>query len=157
MRIWGGLPTTGPAAPPSSPGRHRADRAPARAQITPPLPARARGRRRHRPPAGGSAGPAAAGPGREPGALRADAGYLAAQLARAAPGGHIAFAVGARRIAPQGAAAGRRRRTTGGGGTTPPGRRGGLPARLVPGGYVAAAPPGRAGLLTGRCGEPTVA
>jgi hypothetical protein len=23
MRRWGGLPTTGPAAPPSSPGRHR--------------------------------------------------------------------------------------------------------------------------------------
>jgi len=32
-------------------------------------------------------------------ALRAGAGYLAGQLARAATGEHIAFAIGARRIA----------------------------------------------------------
>ena len=84
MRIWGGLPTTGQRR------RHQALAVIAleparRAQITPPFPPGRAGRRRHRPPAGGSAGPAAAGTGREPGALRADVGYLAGQLARAAP------------------------------------------------------------------------
>ncbi len=33
-------------------------------------------------------------------ALRADAGYFAGQLARAADDEHVAFAIGARRIAP---------------------------------------------------------
>ena len=70
---------TGPAAPPSGPGRHHAARAPARrAEITPPFS------------------------GRGSGALRAGAGYLAGWLARAARGEHIAFAIGARRIAPPG-------------------------------------------------------
>ena len=55
------------------------------------------------PPAAPRAGrPSAAGAGREPGALRAGAGYLAGQLARAATGGRIAFAISARRIAPLG-------------------------------------------------------
>jgi len=168
MRTWGGLPTTGPAAPPSSPGRHRAARAPARRGDPAATSRSGAGRRRHRPPAGGPAGPAApragrpaaAGAGRGRGALRADAGYLARQLARAAPGEHIAFAVGARRSArkgrlPDGAAGddwreGDRHRRR-------PGRRGGSPARLAPGGCVAADRPGRAALLTGCCGEPTVA
>jgi hypothetical protein len=55
------------------------------------------------PPAAPRAGrPAAAGAGREPGALRAGAGYLARQVARAATGERIAFAISARRIAPLG-------------------------------------------------------
>ena len=159
MRIWGGLPTTGPAAPPSSPGRHRRAHPARRAQITPPFPPGRAGRMRHRLPAGERAGPprrALAGLPQQAragsrGALRADAGDLAGQLARAAPGEHIAFAIGARPIAPLGrlpdgaAGDGWRQRPA----RRRPGRRAGLPARLVPGGCVAAVPPGPGGPVDG--------
>ena len=120
MRIWGGLPTTGPAAPPSSPGRHRAARtrppradhaAPSRPGARPQAAPATRGRaRRACRAARGLPQQARAG---SRGALRADVGYLAAQLARAAPGGHIAFAVGARPIAPPGRLPDGAARTTG--------------------------------------------
>ena len=123
---------------------------------------------RRRRPAGEPAGPAApragrpaaAPPGREPGALRADAGYLAGQLARAAPGEHIAFAIGARPIAPlgrlpDGAAEDDWREAAGTGAARA------AVADYRPGWCPADASlllrRARAGLLTGRCGEPTVA
>ena len=79
-----------------------------RAEITPPLPARARGpqaapatrrraRRARRAALAGLPQQARAG---IRGALRADAGDLAGQLARAAHDKYIAFPIGARRIAP---------------------------------------------------------
>ncbi len=101
-------------------------------------------------------GPGAGGRG----ALRAAAGYFAGQLARAARDEHIAFAIGARRIAPlgrllDGAAEDDWREATG------------MDAAQA---AVADHRPGwwpantsllfrraLAGLLTGRCGEPTVA
>jgi hypothetical protein len=43
MRIWGGLPTTWSAAPPSGPGRQRAARAPPAAPRSPRPFRRARG------------------------------------------------------------------------------------------------------------------
>ena len=98
--------------------------------------------------------------GREPGALRADAGYLAGQLARAAPGEHIAFAIGARPIAPQGglpdgAAQDDWRQAAGTGAARA------AVADYRPGWCPTDAPllirRARAALLTGRCGEPTVA
>ena len=79
------------------------------------------------------------------GALRADAGDLAGQLARAARGEHIAFAAGARRIAPLGRlpdGAARDDWREGGRHRRRPGRRAGLPPRPVPGGCVAADRPG---------------
>ena len=146
----------------------RRSRTARRAEITPPLPARARaaGSTGH-PRAGAPALPRGALAGLPQqaragirGALRAGAGYLAGQLARAARGEHIAFAAGARRIAPLGRlpdGAARDDWREGGRHRRRPGRRAGLPPRLVPGGCVAVVPPGRAGLLTGRRGEPTVA
>ncbi len=158
MRMWGGLPTTGPAAPPSRPwpSSRRSRTRPPRGDHAAPFRPGARA-------AGGTGHPRASPPGLPRralaglpqqaragirAALRADAGYSAGQLTRAAPGEHTAFAIGARRIAPlrrlpdgaaeddwrQGGRHGRR-----------PGRRAGLPARLVPGGYAAADPPGPGG------------
>ena len=92
MQIWGGLPTTGP----DQRRRHLA-----LAVITPLAhPPGARRSRRPFPP--GRAGRMPQQAGRGSGALRAGAGYLAGWLARAARGEHIAFAIGARRIAPPG-------------------------------------------------------
>jgi len=131
-----------------------------RAEIPPPLPARARA-------AGGTGHPRAGAPALprralaglpqqaragSRGALRADAGDLAGQLARAARGEHIAFAAGARRIAPLGRlpdGAARDDWREGGRHRRRPGRRAGSPARPVPGGYVAAAPPGPGGPVDG--------
>ena len=147
------------------PGRRR--RHPARAVIALNPPAARRSRRPFRPgarAAGGTGDPRASPPrralagvpqqaSRDPGALRADAGYLAAQArARAARGEHIAGAIGGSRIAPlgrppDGTAGDDWREATGMG--RRPGRRGGLPARLVPGEYVAAAPPGPGGPVDG--------
>ena len=59
-------------------------------------------RSRTRPPRADRAALPARARGAGPGALRAGAGYLAGQLARAARGEHIAFAVGARPIARKG-------------------------------------------------------
>jgi len=145
MRIWGGLPTTWPAAPPSGPGRHRAEPA-RRAEIPPPFPPGRAGRMRHRRPAGERAGPAAAGAGRGAAGRRAPTPATppprrgpappATSTSRlpSAPGGSPAMA-----------AAGRRRRGRLARVDRPgrrPGRRDGLPARLVAGGYVGAVPPG---------------
>jgi hypothetical protein len=154
MRRWGGLPTTGPAAPPSSPGRH--------SRGTPP--AERRSRRPSRPgaragcgagyPRSGAPGPAApragqpaaAGAGRDPGGRCASAPATSPGSSPAtAPGEHIAFAIGAGPIAPL-----RRCRTA------PPRP----PCRIT--GQAGARRMRRCcsageGLLTGCCGEPTVA
>jgi len=157
MRIWGGLPTTGPEAPPSGPGRHRAARAPARrAQITPPLSALVRGPQAA--PAG--ARRALAGlpqqAGRDPGGRCAPAPTTSPGSSPAPPPASTSRSPSApggspvpRNNRPARAAAGRRRRGRLARGCRHgrrPGRRGGSPARLVPGGYAAAAPsgPGRA-------------
>jgi hypothetical protein len=132
---------------------------PARARGQDAAPA-TRGRARRGPPRRALAGlPQQARAGSR-GALRAGAGYLAGQLARAARGEHIAFAVSARPIAPLGrlpdAAADDDWREPAG---TDAARA--AVADYRPGWCPADAllllRRARAGLLTGRCGEPTVA
>jgi len=167
MRIWGGLPTTGPRR------RHLAlaviaplAHPPAARRSRRPFPPGRAGRRRHRPPAGGPAGPAAPRGGRPAAAGGPGSGWGWAPTSAISPRGRgsapsrRAHRVRHRRPAdrPARAAVGRRRPgRPAPGGRRRPGRRGDYRqtgARRMR--RCCSAGPW-AGLLTGRRDAPSVA